>query len=142
MKTFGEQLKNLRIQKELTLRQCSEQIGVDPSNWSKFERGVNPAPKDIAILESWAAFFGLRGAAKQEFFDAAALSRRELPADIASDDKVLAALPAPEGFDTPRIVPSSAAIAILSLACAGIAAGLYPARQAALMQPVEALRQE
>jgi putative ABC transport system permease protein len=55
---------------------------------------------------------------------------------------LLAALPAPEGFDTPRIVPSSAAIAILSLACAGIAAGLYPARQAALLQPVEALRQE
>src|SRR5260370_463278 len=55
---------------------------------------------------------------------------------------VLAALPAPEGFDTPRIVPSSAAIAIFSLAFAGIAAGLYPARQAALLQPVEALRQE
>jgi putative ABC transport system permease protein len=51
-------------------------------------------------------------------------------------------LPAPEGFDTPRIVPSSAAIAILALAFAGIAAGLYPARQAALLQPVEALRQE
>src|SRR6266446_1885515 len=55
---------------------------------------------------------------------------------------LLAALPAPEGFDTPRIVPSSAAIAIFSLAFAGIAAGLYPARQAALLQPVEALRQE
>ena len=75
MATFGEQLKDLRIKKELTLRQCSEQVGVDPSNWSKFERGVNPAPKDIAILENWAAFFVLCGAAKQAFFDAAALSR-------------------------------------------------------------------
>jgi len=55
---------------------------------------------------------------------------------------LLAQLPSPEGFDTPRIVPISALVAILSLAVAGISAGLYPARKAALMPPVEALRQE
>ena len=55
---------------------------------------------------------------------------------------LLAMLPSPEGFDTPRIVPSSAITAILSLAIAGVVAGLYPARKAALLPPVEALRQE
>ena len=48
----------------------------------------------------------------------------------------------PQGFDTPRIVPLSAVAAVLSLALAGITAGLYPARKAALLEPVEALRQE
>jgi putative ABC transport system permease protein len=55
---------------------------------------------------------------------------------------LLAMLPSPEGFDTPRIIPASALAAIGSLAIAGISAGLFPARKAALMEPVEALRQE
>ena len=48
----------------------------------------------------------------------------------------------PQGFDPPKLVPMSAVLAIGSLTLAGVAAGLYPARKAAMLQPVEALRQE
>jgi putative ABC transport system permease protein len=48
----------------------------------------------------------------------------------------------PNGFDPPKLVPMSALLAIGSLTLAGVVAGLYPARQAAMLQPVEALRQE
>ena len=48
----------------------------------------------------------------------------------------------PGGFDPPKLVPMTAMLAISSLALAGVIAGLYPARRAAMLQPVEALRQE
>jgi len=50
--------------------------------------------------------------------------------------------PGQGGFDPPKLVPSTAILAISSLTIAGVIAGLYPARKAAGLQPVEALRQE
>jgi putative ABC transport system permease protein len=46
------------------------------------------------------------------------------------------------GFDPPRLVPWTAALALVSLSVSGIVAGLYPAGKAAALEPVEALRRE
>ena len=55
---------------------------------------------------------------------------------------VLSGVSLGEGFDPPKLVARTAALAVVALAVAGVAAGLYPARRAAMLQPVEALRKE
>jgi putative ABC transport system permease protein len=47
-----------------------------------------------------------------------------------------------QGFDPPRLQAWSASLAFIALAVCGIVSGLYPAAQAAAMEPVEALRRE
>jgi putative ABC transport system permease protein len=55
---------------------------------------------------------------------------------------LLGTQPSPGNFDPPKLVPASAILAISCLTLAGVVAGLYPARKAAMLQPVDALRQE
>jgi transcriptional regulator with XRE-family HTH domain len=91
---FNEKIKQLRIGQRITLRDFCSRNGLDPSNWSKVERGVNPPPSDRGLLERLAGFFGLSGEAKDEFMDSAALQRGELPSDVAGNAILQNALPA------------------------------------------------
>ena len=91
---FGVLVKDMRIKKRLTLRKFCQELELDPSNWSKIERGINPPPRDETVLSGWADFFGLEGIFRQEFLDAGAIARQEIPADMINDEALRAKLPA------------------------------------------------
>lgn len=91
---FHDTIKALRIEKRLTLREFCLRVGLDPSNWSKVERGINPPPGDIELLEKLADFFALEHSEKLSLIDAAALERREIPPDLADNEILMRALPA------------------------------------------------
>ena len=91
---FGPLIKQLRINKQLTLRNFCQLQDLDPSNWSKIERGINLPPKDLMIIQGWADFFNLEGEQRQEFLDAAAVARQEIPSDLVNDEDIVAQLPA------------------------------------------------
>jgi transcriptional regulator with XRE-family HTH domain len=93
---FGDYVRDLRLAQKKTLRQFCHDNGLDPSNWSKVERGVNPPPKDDAILNQWPEYFGIKPKtdAWEKFMDVARISRGEIPKDILDDEKAVALLPA------------------------------------------------
>ena len=93
--SFGELVKELRIAQKKTLRQFCMEQGLDPSNWSKIERGVNQPPKDETTLARWAKHLGLMPGTEvwQNFMDQADISRGQIPQDVMSDEKLLAKLP-------------------------------------------------
>lgn len=50
MSSFGAFLKEMRAKKGLTLREFCRLVNVDPSNWSKIERGILPPPKSREVI--------------------------------------------------------------------------------------------
>lgn len=92
---FGRYLKERRIARRLTLRAFSEAIGMDPSNYSRMERGLLQPPANPDRLATIAQLLAVpQGSAEyREMARLAALGRGEIPPAIRSNESVLAKLP-------------------------------------------------
>ena len=54
MSEFGEKIKNLRTERDLTVKELCRQIGIPQSRLSELERGVRlPTPGQIERLEKY-----------------------------------------------------------------------------------------
>ena len=96
LKKFGQHLKNVRISKNLSLREVCKKVNYDPSNWSKIERGVIAPPSDKKVLSKWASSLGLKPGSKerQEFIDEAQIAQGIIPHDILAGKNAVNYLPA------------------------------------------------
>jgi transcriptional regulator with XRE-family HTH domain len=92
---IGQIIKELRIKKELTLRNACRILDYDPSNWSKIERGKMSPPSEEKTLRKWAQVLGLSSENDiREFIDKANLAQGVIPQDILSQENAVDFLPA------------------------------------------------
>jgi transcriptional regulator with XRE-family HTH domain len=93
--TFGDFVKEKRLERELGLREFCKEAELDPSNWSKVERGLLPATSDRAKLEGIARLLRLKKGTPDwsTFFDLAYISQQRIPEDVAENEDAVAALP-------------------------------------------------
>lgn len=59
MINFGQYINNLRLDKKITLREFCRRTELDPSNWSKVERGKSSPPKSREVLNTITETLGL-----------------------------------------------------------------------------------
>lgn len=93
---FGKNLKRLRIEAGLSLRDVCSRTAYDPSNWSKIERGRISPPSDKGTLEKWGKALNLRLRSKEmsEFVNEASVAQGIIPSDVMGDEKMMSYLPA------------------------------------------------
>lgn len=96
METFGERLQDLRETADMGLREFCLNIGMEPSNYSRMERNITPAPQDHNKLEPIRKALGLSLESEtwKDLLRLADLSRGMIPRTVMSDAEVMAKMPA------------------------------------------------
>jgi transcriptional regulator with XRE-family HTH domain len=93
---FGPYIRELRKDRRLGLREFCKALAMDPSNWSKVERGVLHPPTEEEKITEISSLLGISKGDDEwhNMIDYASLDRGEVPKDILSDEEVLDKLPA------------------------------------------------
>jgi len=93
MRSFGEYIKEYRIKRSITLREFCRINNLDPSNWSKIERGMLPPPKSKEVLNELAKSLKISQNSDDwnTLFDLAAIGH--IPVDLINDTSMLEKLP-------------------------------------------------
>lgn len=93
---FREFVKERRLSKNLSLRRFCELVNLDPSNWSKIERGLIPLSINDKKLKEIARVLGIEQKSQDYklLFDLATIEKREIPDYVYKNEEVLNALPA------------------------------------------------
>ena len=93
---FGAEVRALRVAKNIGFSEMLKRTGLDGGNYSKMERGLMPAPKDMTKLSRIIAALDLsnESAESRELMRLADISRGDIPRSILSDDRLVGKLPA------------------------------------------------
>lgn len=79
---FGEYLKLLRLEKEISLRSLAKSSGIDVGNLSKIERSVLNPPQNEDFIDKINKVLKLNEIEKKKLIDLASSSNGEYPMDI------------------------------------------------------------
>ncbi len=92
---FGEYVRQRRATVSITLRDFCKSAQVDPSNWSKVERGILPPPDSEEHLDRIASSLGIPAGSSEwhEYRDLAYAERGRIPSEIMADAELVAKLP-------------------------------------------------
>jgi transcriptional regulator with XRE-family HTH domain len=91
MKHFHQFVQEKRMERELSLRQFCKEASLDPSNWSRVERGLAKQGQSPEILERISKVLNLDEDERQTLKDLAIID--SIPAALLPESKVVESLP-------------------------------------------------
>lgn len=91
MTNFHQFIQEKRTERNVTLREFCRATELDPSNWSKVERGIADPPKSKEILIRIAVALQFNDDEKQTLFDLAMIE--SIPQELRPSENILEKLP-------------------------------------------------